>query len=216
MKRLALIIVLLLIPAFAFAQQDSAPQHVAAGAEKEMHKEAHPAEDHGAGEHAPKTYFGIPGWILKLVNMILFIGLLAYLLKGPVGTAFRERREQIRAQLTEAQERRAKADALAGDIQARLAQIESDVKQIIDRAHDEGERQRREIIEAAKGEAEKILSAARNEVDARVKLARKEHTESAGELAAVRAKEILQQTITEGDQKKLFSESVDRISENPA
>jgi len=216
MRRLLLILAIVLLPAFAYAQQHPAsdtPNDVAHGAEKDAHEKAHPNEAHGEGHEAPKTYFGIPGWILKLANMLLFIGVLGYVIAGPARKAFAARSEQIRAEAQEARERRAKADQLASDIQARLTQIETEVRSIHERAQAEGERQKRELIAAAEAEAAKILANARNEVDNRLKHARHELTEYAGQLAAKRAEDILREKITPADQQKLFSESVREVAE---
>ena len=70
MRRLLLIFTLLLVPAVVFAQkQGNDAGNVAQGAEKVSHEQTHPTEEHGGEHEAPKTYFGIPGWILKLVNI---------------------------------------------------------------------------------------------------------------------------------------------------
>lgn len=215
MRHLLLILLLVLTP-FAFAaEQPEHPQEgdVAHGTEKEAHQQAHPDESHGAAGHAPETYFGIPGWILKLLNMILFLGVLIYFLRGPLQTAMAERKESIRRAAEEAKERRTRADQMASDIQARLTAIEQEVRAIHERAQAEGERQKRELIAAAEAEAAKILSAARNEVDNRLKHARKELTEYAGQLASERAEAILRERITETDQSKLFADSLRDLSE---
>jgi F-type H+-transporting ATPase subunit b len=136
---------------------------------------------------------------------------LAYFLGGPLKKAMAARQAQIRQEAEEARARRAKSDQLAGDIQARLTQIEQEVRSIHERAQIEGERQKRELLAAAEAEAAKILLAARNEVDNRLKHARKELTEYAGELAAERAEAILRERITPDDQKKLFRESVSEV-----
>ena len=60
---------------------------------------------------------------------------------------------------------------------------------------------------------QKLLQAARNEVDNRIKHARHELTEYAGDLAAERAEAILKKTITDADQRKLFVESVREVEE---
>jgi F-type H+-transporting ATPase subunit b len=224
MRRSLILLIAIAVALFAFplfAQTHSqAPEHpsdasnnVAHGSEKAAHEVAHPTEGHGEGHAAPKTYFGIPGWILKLINMIVFIGLLVYLLKGPLGVAFSERRNAIRAQLQEATERRQKADRLAADIQARLDQIEGEVAAILQRAREEGERQKGELIAAAEVESQKILAAARNEVDVRLKAARQELTTYARHLATERAGQLLEQSVTEADRKRLFDESVASIAE---
>jgi F-type H+-transporting ATPase subunit b len=211
LRLLFCIVLFLFVPALLLAQ--NATNDVAHGSEKAAHEQTHPNEAHGEGHEAPKTYFGIPGWILKIVNMILFIGFLAWLAGGPVKKALAERSEAIRKAAQEARERRATADRLASDIQARLTQIENDVKAIHERALQEGDRQKRELIAAAETEAQKILAAARQEVDNRLKHARHELTEYAGELAAERAEAILREKITDADKHKLFNESLREVGE---
>lgn len=208
-RKSLLILVLAFLPVVLFAQQGE----IAHGAEKQAHEIAHPNEAHGEGHEAPKTYFGIPGWILKLANMIAFIGVLGYLIGGPMKKSFAERRVAIAKAADEARQRREKADRIASDIQARLTQIESEVQSIHERALQEGERQKRELIAAAEAEAQKILAAARNEVDNRLKNARHELTEYAGQLASARAEQILREKITPADQQKLFHESLAEVSE---
>lgn len=213
MRRLLVLLLVLLAPG-AFAQVDDSGATAAHGAESEAHEAAHP-DEHGAAaeEHHEKTYFGIPGWILKILNMVLFIGVLVYFIAGPAKKAFRERGEAIRRANEEAKERRAKADRMASDIQARLAAVEAEVVAIRERAEAEGERQKRELIAAAEAESQKILANARSEVDNRLKHARTELTEYAGQLASERAAEILRETITDQDQKKLFQESLREVGE---
>ncbi|MDP9360492.1 MAG: ATP synthase F0 subunit B [Acidobacteriota bacterium] len=214
MRRPLLILLLLLVPAFLFSQNHgNDANNVAHGAEKAAHEQAHPTEARSDEHGAPKTYFGIPGWILKLVNMLLFLGVLGWLIGGPAKKALAERRLQIQAEAEEARSRRAKADQLATDIQARLTQIENDVLAIHERAQAEGERQKRELIAAAEAEAQKILQSARNEVENRLKHARHELTEYAGELATQRAEQILREKVTDQDRKRLFEESVREVAE---
>ena len=88
-RKLLLLFVLLFAVAPLFAQENA--NDVAHGSEKAAHEVAHPGEAHGEGHEAPKTYFGIPGWILKLANMLVFLGLLGWLIGGPVKNAFAAR-----------------------------------------------------------------------------------------------------------------------------
>ncbi|HEX2062764.1 MAG TPA: ATP synthase F0 subunit B [Thermoanaerobaculia bacterium] len=215
MRRLFLILLLIITPAL-FAQVDQSGGSAAHGAASEAHEETHGEQAAGGhGEkHEEKLYFGfMPGWILKTLNMIAFVGVLVWLARGPVRKAFAERSEAIRRANEEARERRVKADQMASDIQARLAAIEAEVRAIHERAQSEGERQKRELVAAAEAESQKILTAARTEVDNRLKHARSELTEYAGQLAAERAEQILREKINEQDQKKLFQESLREVSE---
>jgi F-type H+-transporting ATPase subunit b len=214
MRGAIFIILLLSVPAILFAQNHANDaNNIAHGAEKASHETAHPNEAHGDEHEAPKTYFGIPGWILKLANMLLFLGVLGWALGGPIKKALTERRVQIQSDAEEARARRAKADQLAADIQARLTQIENDVRAIHERAQAEGEKQKKELIAAAEAEAQKILQSARNEVDSRLKRARHELTEYAGELATQRAEQILREKVTDNHRERLFDESVREVAE---
>jgi len=215
MRRGLLIVLLTLVPVLLFAQtnHNNDANNIAQGTEKAAHEQVHPNEAHGGEHDAPKTYFGIPGWILKLANMLLFLGVLGWALGGPIKKALVERRGQIQTDAEEAKARRAKAEQLAADIQARLTQIENDVRGIHERAQAEGEKQKRELIAAAEAEAQKILQSARNEVDNRLKRARHELTEYAGELATQRAEQILREKVTDQDRERLFEDSIRDVAE---
>jgi ATP synthase F0 subunit b len=175
---------------------------------------AHPAEAHEEAE-APKTYFGIPGWILKLLNMLTFLGVLGYFLGGPIRKAFDERREKIRVDLVEAKVRRQKADSLADDIDARLAQLERDVASILERAAEDGEKQKKEMIAAGEVEAAKVLVAARSEIDARVKAARSDLAAMAAQMTTDQALALAASSLTDADRKRIFGESLDQVEEIP-
>ena len=202
---------MLLISGAAVAQEHVQPGDVAHGAEKAAQEVAHPGETHGDPEE--RTFLGLPTWIWKLVNMLLFFGFLGWLIRKPISSGLQSRRERIRQDLQEARERREKSDRMAEDIQARLTRIEGEVDLILQRAAEEGERQKKELIVAAHEEAEKILRSARVEVDARVKQARKELTDYAGELAAERAHRMIEKSLTDADRRKLFDESLESIAE---
>ena len=205
MKRaLFILLLLLVVPVMLHAQAEN-PTDVAHGSEKTAAESAHHEEE-------PK-FLGLPTWIWKIANMLIFIGALVYFLKTPISNALADRKAGIHRAAEEAKARRAKSDQIASDIQARLAQLEDEIKNIHERAQQEGERQRRELIAAAEVEAKKILAQAQAEVDNRLKNARHELTEYAGQLASERAEQILRERITPDDQKKLFDESVREVAE---
>lgn len=201
LRIVSLLLILAVAPAYLIAQtpENQQPNAVAHGSEKVSHEEP--------------RFIGLPYWVWKLVNMLLFFGFLAWVLGGPVKSAFANRGEQIRREAEEARERRSKADAMAKDIQSRLARLDGELRAILERAKAEGERQKEEMIAAAQAEAQKILQAARSDVDNRIKHARHELTEYAGELAAQRAENILREKITDEDRRKLFAESVHDVEE---
>ena len=210
MRRAAIALLVLLFATLAFADNPTAPNSAAHGAEKVGAEAAHPGENEGGPTEAPK-FLGLPVWIWKLINMLAFLAFLGWALGGPVKNAIAARHQQIQREAVEARERRAKADQMAHDIQTRLSHLEEELRLIRERALTEGERQKREMIAAAEAEANKILQSARNEVDNRLKHARHELTEYAGQLASERAEQLLRDKITDADREKLFRESLSEV-----
>lgn len=214
-RRLLLIVLLIAAPAIAQHAQTAPADHVqpgdvAHGAEETAREVAHGE----AAAHHDDSFLGMPGWVAKLINMLLFFGFLYWLVRGPVKSALAGRKERIRQELQEARDRREKSDHMADEIQARLKRLEGEVEMILKRAAEEGERQKQELIAAGNEEAEKILRSARNEVDSRVKQARKELKEYAGELATERAARLVEQSLTEEDRKRLFEEGLGTLAED--
>ncbi|HMC21544.1 MAG TPA: hypothetical protein VKL19_06835 [Thermoanaerobaculia bacterium] len=207
MKAAVIAVIVVLLAAFAFGQKPESqqPNQVAHGAERAAHSEAE------GGHHEESKFLGLPSWIWKLANMLAFIAFLVWAIGGPVKRGLASRHEQVRREAEEARERRAKADQMAADIQARLTQLEEEVRLIGERAQSEGEKQKQELIAAAEAEAQKILQSARSEVDNRLKHARHELTEYAGELASERAEQLLREKITDADRQKLFRESLKEV-----
>jgi len=207
-------LIVMLCVAFAYAQKPESqqPNEVAHGSEKVGAEAAHPGENAGGPHEGPK-FLGLPSWIWKLANMIAFLAFLGWAIGGPVKRALAARHEQIKRESEEARERRAKADQMAADIQKRLSSLEAELRAIRERAQIDGERQKRELIAAAEAEAQKILQSARSEVDNRLKHARHELTEYAGQLASERAEQLLREKITDTDRKKLFRESLSEVEE---
>jgi F-type H+-transporting ATPase subunit b len=210
-RTIAFALAAILCAAVLFAAEPP-PNAAAHGTEKATAEAAHPGEEHG-GEHESSKFLGIPSWIWKLVNMLAFLGLLGWLVGKPIKAALASRHEQVQREAEEARQRRAKADQMAADIQARLGQLEEEVRKIRERAEVEGERQKRELLAAAEAEAQKILASARGEVDNRIKHARHELTEYAGELASQRAEQLLREKTTDADRQKLFRESLKQVEE---
>ena len=86
MRRLIVILLILCIAPALFAQAEKTGT-AAHGTEGATHAPAQQHDEAAASEgHHEKTYFGIPGWILKTANMILFIGVLVYFAGEPAAS----------------------------------------------------------------------------------------------------------------------------------
>jgi len=91
-----------------------------------------------APEHAEPTAFGLapPAWI-ALAMVAVFAILLWKRVPAIIGTALDKKIAGIRAQLDEAAQLRAEAEALKAEYEARSAAAETEAAALIDRAKDE-------------------------------------------------------------------------------
>src|SRR5215208_7995053 len=68
--------------------------------------------------------------IAKLINLLLFAGLMFYFLRRPSIGAFRGRQESIRSELMHAEEERAAAEARLREVEGRLARLDAEIEGI--------------------------------------------------------------------------------------
>lgn len=123
-------------------------------------------------------YFNISGFELwKFLNLILFVAIMAYLLKKPLGDAFNSKRELIRAELIKAEEEKEAALAKLTSVEGKLAQLEIEKQNIIARAMAEADAEGKRIAEATEHESTRLrqqaeADLARIEMQKRVELRR--------------------------------------------
>lgn len=231
MNRVAVILALFLAMP-ALAQQVDPPSeqagNIAHGAEEEVEEMTDPGEHETAdademiephgdeaydSHHETQTFLGLPAWIWKLANMLLFLGFLYYLLSGPIKNYFAQRKVNIKTTLTEAEERRQRAERMSEEINAKIAALESEIAEIRSRADEEGQRIAAQISESTDRDLEKVRRAAKAEIDQRLNTARRDLREHAAKLASERAEEILESSITEADRDRIFEQGLSRLEE---
>ena len=157
------------------------------------------------------TWLGLPTWIWMLANLVIFFGILGYLLAPPITRFLEERGRRIRAELDEARERRAEAADLQKSLGAKIAELESQIDEILERADREGHHERDAILAQAEREKERLLSQAEGEIQHRLDQARQELKDFTAELAADLARERLENDLDPDARKRLFRRNLDRL-----
>lgn len=161
----------------------------------------------GGGEGAA-TFLGLPYPLWQGLNLVLFVGLLVWLLRKPIGQFFETRRREVADALRRAEEERDRAQALAKEVGERLTRIEAEIEAIRVHAREQAEAEEREIAVRAAEEAERVAVRSRAELDARVRAARNELTAYAADLAVDLARELVAKNVTPADQERLVSDGV--------
>lgn len=149
--------------------------------------------------------------VAKLFNLFLFAGLLFYILRRPVGQAFRDRREGIRRDLMQAQEERNAALAKLEEVEARLARLDTEVEAIRAQAQREAEEERARVARSTEEEIRKVREQAQREIESAAKAARAELRAYASEQSVRLAEEMIRRDIRPEDDARLVSEYVEEL-----
>jgi len=89
-------------------------------------------------KHFYDDWFNIPGFELwKFINLAIFIALMVYVAKKPLSEAFKAKRDQIRSELIKAEEEKQAALTKLTSAEAKLAQLETQKANILQKAKDE-------------------------------------------------------------------------------
>src|SRR5688500_15542600 len=116
----------------------------------------HPAGGGGFTEFY-NDYLNIPGFeAWKFVNLAIFVAILVYLVKKPLGETFRARREAIRAELIKAEEEKQAALAQLTSAEARLASLSTEKAALLKKAKEEAEAEKANIAQQTESDIDKM------------------------------------------------------------
>ncbi len=166
-----------------------------------------------AAEGAAATFLGIPTVLWKIANLVVFMGVLAWLLARPLSRFFHTRREEIVRELREAERLRAEAVAMQQEMTAKMAALEGEMTALRDRLRREGEAERERLLVEGEQEAAKLLRQVEDEAARRLLAARQQLAREAAEAAAAVAWEILGKEITPEDRDRIFEATLARLSQ---
>ncbi|MEO6390993.1 MAG: ATP synthase F0 subunit B [Pyrinomonadaceae bacterium] len=171
-------------------------------------------EGEGFGE--PDSFFNkylnIPGFeAWKFLNLFLFIGIMYWLLRKPLGNAFRTRREEIRRDLIRAQEERQAAEAKLAEVDARLAKLDAESAFVREQADREAAAESERIARLTVEDAEKLREQARREIEAAGKTVKQDLRRYAAEESVKLAEQMIRSDIRPDDDARLINRNVQEL-----
>jgi F-type H+-transporting ATPase subunit b len=149
--------------------------------------------------------------IAKLLNLLVFVGLMFYFLRGTIVGAFRGRQESIRHELMRAEEERVAAEARLEEVEGRLARLDEEVEAIRANAQKEAAEERARVERATEAEIKKIREQARREIESASKAARAELRTFTAEQSVKLAEEMIRKDIRPEDDANLAREYVEEL-----
>lgn len=102
-------------------------------------------------------YFNVPGFeAWKFLNLAIFVALMIYVAKKPLSDAFKAKREQIRAELIKAEAEKQAALAKLTSAEAKLAQLETEKENVINKAKEEAAYEAKRLAEQTQIEVDRL------------------------------------------------------------
>ena len=118
------------------------------------------------------NYPGLEAW--KFFNLAVFVGVMIWILRRKISEALAQRRDAIKQELVDAQQRRERALAQVADAEAKLNHLDADIQSVHEHAKQEAQSERERLAAATKRDVEKLEQQARREMDTADKVARKQ------------------------------------------
>src|SRR4029079_19471699 len=151
--------------------------------------------------------------IAKVVNFAILGGVLFYFLRTPIGTYLVSRGTQIRQDLVTAAEMRATAAAQLADIERKLQALPAELDALRAQGARDVKAEQARIAQAAAAERERLIAQTHREIDARLRVAKRQLTEHAADLAVKVAEDRIRRTITPEDQLRLVDRYAAQLRE---
>ncbi len=151
-------------------------------------------------------------WITSLINFLIFFGLLYKFAARPISEFFKNRRERLIKDLDEARRLREEAEARLEEYTARLDALEDERKQLLEEYHEQGEREKKRIVEDAKRQVDKMRADAEVTIDQEVKKAIANLERQVVDMAVGMAETIARGKLDAAKQKALVDDYVSELS----
>lgn len=162
--------------------------------------------------HFWDTYFNYPGFELwRFLNLAIFVAIMIYLLKKPLTSAFKAKRETIRAELIKAEAERQAALAQLTATREKLALVDTETETILQRAAREADAEKIRIGEQTEFEINKLREQADSEVERAGKQIKTELRRFSAEESIRLAKEKISGTITAEKDARLVQAGIESI-----
>src|SRR5687768_12711140 len=136
------------------------------------------------------NYPGLEAW--KLFNLFVFVGVMIYILRRKISDALATRRDAIKQELLDAQQRKERALVQVTEADTLLSRVDADVQAVRQQAQQEAKSERERLAAATTRELEKLEQQAKREMETADKVARKQLQQ----FFAKRSIEVARETVT--------------------
>ena len=158
-----------------------------------------------------------PGLIIwTVITFLLLLAILWRFAWNPILGALDARERAIQKTIEDAERLQAEAQALLEEHAKRLAEAREERNKIIDEARQAGEHMKKDILEKARAESEKVLERAHRQMELETEQAIQTIRGQAADLALKAAEKILERALTDADHRRLADEAIAELVEQRA
>lgn len=159
------------------------------------------AAGHEAAAHAETIPWDVITF--QAFNVAIFLAVLIWLARRPIGDALKNRALGVRKQIEEAQRQKEEAEARYAEIESRLVSLDRRVEDMRAEAEAEAVHEADRIRERGHQDAARIQETAERTIREETSRARHELRGEAAALAVQLARETLKRAVTPADQERL-------------
>lgn len=147
----------------------------------------------------------------RVVNLVLFVGILWYFVGGLTKRFLKGRRQTIKDTLDELEKRREEARAHLAAIEARIANLESERKAILEESKAQAARLKQNIVDEARRQAGQIVDQARRAAENEGRAMRDQVRATLADEIVEATEKALRGKLTEQDHDRLIANSLDKV-----
>ena len=151
--------------------------------------------------------------LYRIINFAVLAGILIFLLKKPFKSGLKGRSKAIADELKDLESKRDEARRAYAMMERRLLDIEKEREDVLARFKEDGEREKKKILDDAQLLAERIKGQAQHTIEHETKLAKAELRREVAEMSAEVAEKLVREKITQKDQSRLVDEYLDKVGQ---
>jgi len=150
--------------------------------------------------------------LYKIINFLILAGALGYLLRKPLADFFRQRAQTITESLQQGRHALAAAQGRLSEIEAKLANLESEIRAFKDSAGREMEAERQRLRQAAREESERTLAFARMQMEVATRAAALELKRYTALEAVKLAEGVIRERLDDQSRRRLVERFVEGLA----
>jgi F-type H+-transporting ATPase subunit b len=152
---------------------------------------------------------GLMVWTLLLFGISMFV--LAKLAFPRISEALDKRQHAIEESIDHAEQVRTQADQLLEEYRERLKEARGQAEEIVSRARNAAETHEREAQEVAKAKREQMMEQTRRDIQSETRRAIQEIRNEVADLTVMATEKVTRKTLNDEDQRRLVEEALEEL-----